>query len=90
MSSDLELGAFDCKIIVLTTELRDRGFSFLLRIAQIVNKNPVCHCEEPRGSGTTKQSQDSSEIATPFGLAMTTFNESRCNLFYAPSNKSPN
>jgi hypothetical protein len=33
-----------------------------------------------------KQSQN--EIATPFGLAMTPFCSSKCNLFYALCNKS--
>jgi len=28
------------------------------------------------------------EIATPSGLAMTTFDDSKCNLFYAPSHNS--
>ena len=34
-----------------------------------------------RGAVATKQSQ--SEIATPFGLAMTTFRDSECKQFYA-------
>ena len=38
-----------------------------------------------RGALGTKQSQ--SEIATPFGLAMTTFCDSECKLFHALSNK---
>jgi len=36
-------------------------------------------------SAATKQSP--SEIATPFGLAMTTFCSSECKQFHAPSNK---
>jgi hypothetical protein len=39
-----------------------------------------------RGALATKQSQN--EIATPFGLAMTPFCSSKCNLFYALCNKS--
>ena len=37
-----------------------------------------------RGVVATKQSQN--EIATPFGLAMTTFYGSECKLFYALGN----
>jgi hypothetical protein len=37
-----------------------------------------------RGAVATKQSQ--SEIATPFGLAMTTFCDSECKIFYALGN----
>ena len=41
------------------------------RIYKIRNRHFTCHCEESRHHGMTEQSQKS-EIAAPFGLAMTT------------------
>jgi len=39
-----------------------------------------------RGALATKQSQEKIEIATPFRLAMTSFDGLQCNLFYASGN----